>query len=356
MKLTLLLPFLAALSAAQPSDLQNAKMTVKAVVAGGLASEVHSAAARDASWIGYSQAVIAGPRQMCCFGDLGATSSDQNRLCCGGCRLESEGSFSIGHDSGSAVALESPPQFRVLLRVQGGAVEKVRAFSEDCALDAGGLPFLWLTGVSAPESLELLGDLALSRTTAEDEDRLGPILAAIALHADPGADGLLEKLMARGHPLELRKQAAFWLGNERGRRGFEILRSATSDPDPDFRQHLTFCLSQISAPDALSTLIRMAHTDPVAEVRGQALFWLAQKAGDRAAETIQNAIRDDPDEQVKVKAVFALSQLRGDQAVTELIRVARTNRNPSVRKKAIFWLGQSRDPRALDFIEKILSN
>jgi hypothetical protein len=42
--------------------------------------------------------------------------------------------------------------------------------------------------------------------------------------------------------------------------------------------------------------------------------------------------------------------------VTELIRVARTNRNPEVRKKAIFWLGQSRDPRALHFIEKILSN
>ena len=355
MKLTLLLPFLAALSAA-PSGVQNAKMTVKAVAAGGLAAEVRSAAARGASWIGYSEAVVAGPRQMCCFGDLRAASSDENRLCCGGCRLESESSFSIGHDSGSAVALESPPQFRVLLRVQGGAVEKVRAFSEDCALDAGGLPFLWLTGVSAPESLELLGGLAGSPAGGDRVDRLGQTLAAIALHADPAADGLLEKLMARGRPLELRKQAAFWLGNERGRRGFEILRNATSDPDPDFRQHLTFCLSQSSAPDALPTLIRMAHNDPAGEVRGQALFWLAQKAGDRAAETIQSAIRDDPDEQVKVRAVFALSQLRGDQAVTELIRVARTNRNPEVRKKAIFWLGQSRDPRALDFIENILAN
>jgi hypothetical protein len=355
MKLTLLLPLLTALSAA-PSGFQNGKMTVKAVAAGGLAAEVRSAAAaRGASWIGYAEPVIAGPRQMCCFGSSG-TFSGYPKVCCGGCRLEEEKSFSIGRDDEAPVALESPPQFRVLLRVQNGVVGKVRAFSEDCALDAGGLPFLFLTGVSAPESLELLGGLARSRTTSEDEDRLGPILAAIALHADPGADGLLEKLMARGQPLELRKQAAFWLGNERGRRGFEILRGATSDPDPDFRQHLTFCLSQSSATDALPTLIRRAHSDPEGEVRGQALFWLAQKAGDRAAETIQNAIRDDPDEDVKEKAVFALSQLRGDQAVTELIRVARTNRNPEVRKKAIFWLGQSRDPRALDFIEKILSN
>jgi hypothetical protein len=356
MKLTLLLPLFATLSSA-PSGVQNAKMTVKAVAAGGLAAEVRSAAAaRGASWIGYSQPVIAGPRQMCCFGSSG-TFSGHPKVCCGGCRLEGEKSFSIGRDDDAPVALESPPQFRVLLRVQNGVVGKVRAFSEDCALDAGGLPFLFLTGVSPRESLDVLGGLAGSLAGGDrGEDQVGPVLAAIALHADPGADVLLEKLMARGQPLELRKQAAFWLGNERGRRGFEILRGAISDPDADFRQHLTFCLSQSSAPDALPTLIRMAHHDPEGEVRGQALFWLAQKAGDRAAETIQDAIRDDPDEDVKERAVFALSQLRGDQAVTELIRVARTNRTPEVRKKAIFWLGQSRDPRALDFIEKILSN
>jgi len=35
--------------------------------------------------------------------------------------------------------------------------------------------------------------------------------------------------------------------------------------------------------------------------------------------------------------------------------VARTNRNPAVRKQAIFWLGQSKDPRALQFLEEILT-
>jgi hypothetical protein len=38
-----------------------------------------------------------------------------------------------------------------------------------------------------------------------------------------------------------------------------------------------------------------------------------------------------------------------------LIQVAKTNRNPVVRKQAIFWLGQSHDPRALDYLEQILS-
>lgn len=353
MKYAALVQLLAAI-AAPPSGLQNAKVTARAVGTGGLAAEVRTAAP-EPSWIGYAQPVLDGPRQMCCFGSFSGTFRGHSKTCCGGCRLENESSFSIGRDPGP-VSLESPPQFRVLLRVHRGQISKVRALSEDCALDAGGLPFLWLTGVSPSESLEFLGGLAGRGIAGEDEDRVGPILAAIALHADPGADGVLEKLAARGRPLELRKQAAFWLGNERGRRGFEILRAALADPDPDFRQHLTFCLSQSPVPEALPTLIRVARQDPEGEVRGQALFWLAQKAGDRAAETIQDAIRDDPEEEVKKKAVFALSQLHGDQAVTELIRVARTNRNPEVRKQAIFWLGQSRDPRALDFIEKILAN
>ena len=354
MKHALLFQLLAAI-AAPPAGLQNAKVTARAVGTGGLAAEVRAAGATGPSWIGYAQPVLDGPRQMCCFGSVSGTFSGHSKTCCGGCRLENESSLSIGRDPGT-VNLESPSQFRVLFRVHRGQVSKVRALSEDCALDAGGLQFLWLTGVSPSESLEFLGGLARRQGVGEDEDRVGPILAAIALHADPGADGVLEKLAARGQPLELRKQAAFWLGNERGRRGFEILRSFLADPDTDFRQHLTFCLSQSSVPDAQATLIRMARHDPEGEVRGQALFWLAEKAGDRAAETIQDAIRDDPEEDVKKKAVFALSQLHGDQAVTELIRVAKTNRNPEVRKQAVFWLGQSRDPRALDFIEKVLAN
>jgi HEAT repeat protein len=43
------------------------------------------------------------------------------------------------------------------------------------------------------------------------------------------------------------------------------------------------------------------------------------------------------------------------EGVPLLISLARTNKNPVVRKQAIFWLGESRDPRALDFLEEILT-
>jgi HEAT repeat protein len=53
--------------------------------------------------------------------------------------------------------------------------------------------------------------------------------------------------------------------------------------------------------------------------------------------------------------VFALSQLPKDESIPKLIEVARNQKSPEVRKQAFFWLGQSHDPRALEFIEQVLT-
>jgi len=245
----------------------------------------------------------------------------------------------------------------VLLRLEGRAPGRLRTFSTDCTIDAGGLPVFWLTDVRPSESVALLegfiSDPAFDRKHKENG---GPALGAIALHDDPRADAVLERSVAPGNPERLRKQAAFWLGNARGRRGYEVLKSlAAKEESPEVRRHVTFALSQSDVPESIDTLITMARHDASSSVRGQALFWLAQKAGKKAGPAIEDAIRDDPETDVKRKAVFALTQMPKDEGIPLLIEVARTNRNPAVRKQAIFWLGQSKDPRALDFIEKILT-
>jgi hypothetical protein len=356
-EIALALPLLLrAQTIAPPAALRNAKLSTRAVAPGGLSAEVSRAAASAGPvWIGYSQPLVAGKHRMCCFGEFKGKLSDAN-LCCGGCALERDSSFTIGSDEPRSVQLEGSPSLVVLLRAARGRIGKVRAFDDRCSLDAGGLSFLWLTGVRPEESIAVLASIARQlEGDGRDEDKAESALAAIALTGHPSADAVLERMMAREESRELRKKAAFWTGNTRGRRGFEILKANLADPDGDFRKDLTFALSQSPVAEAVDLLIEMAKRDPEGEVRGQALFWLAQKAADKAAETIQNAIRNDPDEDVKKKAVFALSQLKGDEAVTQLIRVARTSRNPEVRKQAIFWLGQSRDPRALAFIEEILN-
>jgi HEAT repeat protein len=243
----------------------------------------------------------------------------------------------------------TPPTVVILLRAEKGQVGRVGAYSVDCGLDAGGLPVLWLTGIPPAQSLGFLESL-VSATIADEA------LAAIAAHADPAADAALERLAAPGRARKLREQAAFWLGEARGPRGYEVLRRLLrEDTDPRFREHVVFALSESDVEAATEAIIEAARRDPDAEVRGQALFWLAQKAGRGAAAAITRAIEEDPETEVKKKAVFALAELEGGEGVPHLIRLARENRNPAVREQAFFWLGQSEDPRALDFLAEVLT-
>src|SRR4029077_5298747 len=249
-------------------------------------------------------------------------------------------------------------QLLVLYRLEAKQVVQIRVASEDCTLDAGGLPFVWLTGVKAPESLALLATYVGSADfDGHGEHRIGNgALTAIAFHADASADRALESFVKPDQREQLRKQAAFWMGAARGKAGLETLqRMAKNDPSSDVRAHVAFALSVSHETAALDEMIRMAHDDASAHVRGQALFWLAQKAGNKAVGTITGAIENDPDTEVKKKAVFALSQLPKDEGVPKLIEVAQSNHNREVRKQAMFWLGQSNDPRALQFFEKVLT-
>ena len=253
---------------------------------------------------------------------------------------------------------EKPTHVLVLFRVADKRVGKIRVFTDDCELDGGGLPVHWLTDVKPKESIGLL---AFFVEGASEPAKVGrklseSAIAAIALHADPAADSTLEKFVEAKRPEEVRKNTAFWLGNLRGQKGYEILRRVVrEDPSDKVREHCTFALHLSKVPGAVNAMIDAARNDKSAHVRGQALFWLSQKAGDKAARAISDAIENDPETDVKKKAVFALSQLPKDQGVPKLIHAARDNRNREVRKDAMFWLGQSNDPRALAFFEEVLT-
>ena len=317
----------------------------------------------DVAWIGYSVPVSDGERVMCCF-DSGTTFVNgmvsNSSGCCGACRLEpSSGGTSMSSRSDArspsgAAKLEGPDRMVVLYRVADRKVDKVRVFSEDCRLDAGGRPVHWLENVRPADSIALLESL-----TAIEPDTRGRIadgaITAIALHGDPAADSSLERLVAPNQPESVRKKVTFWLGNSRGRRGFETLRRVQrEDPSLEVRKSAVFGLSQSRVPETLDTLVSIARSDTEPRLRGEALFWLAQKAGAKMAATIADRIDQDPDTEVKKKAVFALSQLPKDEGVPLLIKVARTNANPEVRKQAMFWLGQSKDSRAVDFFAEVL--
>jgi len=350
-------------AAAREPHVVNAKMRT-AAAGGGLASAFRSIESGESGpvWIGYAVPVVPGEHRMCCNGSI----SDNSEEGCGRCRLEDRNGEFIGQsaktEGAKAVKLESSPSFLVLYRAATGKIEKIRTFSPECELDAGGLAFIWLTGVQPAESVAWLsGFVKAEGADAEGEsgdDHVGnSALTAVALHADNSAELALEGFAANGQPERVREHAAFWLGAARGRQGYEALnRLVRDDPDDHFREKAVFALYVSKEPGAVDAIIGVAHHDSSAHVRGQALFWLAQRAGKKAEATITEAIENDPETDVKKRAVFALSQLPKDEGVPLLIQVAKTNTNGVVRKQAMFWLGQSHDPRALAFFEEVLSH
>jgi len=255
----------------------------------------------------------------------------------------------------SPVRLEGPDTLVVLYRVEEKAVQKIRIFSPDCELDAGGRTIQWLEGVTGADSVKLLSTY-VSRAEVKSDRITDSAISAIALHRDEAADATLERLGAKDNPEFVRKKVTFWMGNARGGRGFEAVKKiARDDPSEEVRKSAMFGLSQSSDAQSIPELVRFARQDASPKVRGEAIFWLAQKAGQRAAAEITSAIENDPDTEVKKRAVFALSQLPKDEGIPLLINVAKTNKNPVVRKQAMFWLGQSKDPRAVGFFAEVLA-
>jgi HEAT repeat protein len=345
----------AARSSANAPNIQNSRVNQQST-SGSLAAQIKdwTAQVTRPQWLGYTVPEVAGKRGVCCGG--GDWNGD-----CGTCRLEKgeHGVNVMRNDSDATVMLEGSREIAVLFRAENHQITQVRIASTECTLDAGGLPFVWLTNVKPAESVALLTTFVRKERSdyRDSDDRHGhQALGAIALHADDSAEAALESFIRLDSSEELRKQTAFWLGEARGKAGFLALQKmAKSDPSTEVRAHVTFALSVSMEPGAVDEMIRMAHDDGSTHVRGQALFWLAQKAGKKEAAAITNAIENDPDTEVKKKAVFALSQMPKDEGVPKLIEVAQNNRNPVVRKQAMFWLGQSNDPRALAFFEKVLA-
>jgi HEAT repeats len=339
-----------AISGQQPKVV-NTQFNTEPVTSGLSATVTRFQRSSQPLWIGYEVPSLPRTNFSSCPDSSGASQAEDG--CCGEYRLEDTRDGMTTSDQ-----KPSPANMYVLLRLDHGAITKVRPANAGCRLNAGGIPFIWLTGVQPDDSVAFLAKLATQPEDNEDnqDKRLTEdALVTLAMHATLSATDALTSLAAPTNSPRLREKAAFWLGAKRGHEGYLALQQlVTKEQDPKLREKLAFDLSINSDPAAVDEIIKMAKSDADPGVRGQAIFWLAQKAGKKASAAITAAIENDPELQVKKKAVFALSQLPKDEGVPQLIHVADTNSNPAIRKEAIFWIGQSKDPRALEYLEAVL--
>jgi hypothetical protein len=317
-----LLPVLAAATlVAQQPDVINGKVEARALN-GPLATEFQRLEASGASplWVAYSFPAV--PRQ----GTMCGTDEHNN-----------------------IVRLEGPDTLLVLFRLQDHALDRVQLSSFDCRFDAGGLPFVYLTGVPPAQSVSLLSGLVRPVTHGDSA------IAALALHRDASADRALQAMLSQSQPDQVREKVLFWLANVRGQSGFEAVKKVLlSDPSDELREKATFDVTVSKEAGAMPALVEAARHDRAPRVRKQALFWLARKGGMAQSAVILQAAENDPDEEVRRQATFALREIPDGGGIPLLIQLAKTSPDKEVRKQAIFWLGRSKDPRATSFFADVL--
>jgi hypothetical protein len=263
-------------AAAQPrvvnGDVQSTPL------AGRLTPEaLQSLAARSGvTWIGYAVPAVPGDHRMCCWNSASDAGS-----CCQACRLESSGTTILGGTGAGAVTrLEAGNTVHVLYRFVDARVERIRMFSDDCGLDAGGLTVRWLTGVTGAESAPVL---AAFLSAAEPRRVADGALGALAVHQDAAALDHLLAAARDGATTHVRGQALFWLSQRAGDKAVGAISEAVSrDPETEVKTRAVFALSQLPKNEGVPLLIQVARSHSNTAVRKQAMFWLGQSKDPRA--------------------------------------------------------------------------
>lgn len=244
----------------------------------------------------------------------------------------------------------------ILLLYKGaGSTEpdKVKMSNLELEFDFQGQPLLWLGDAPDDQSFAFLRGLYAGEKREETRKH---VLAAVGIHNTPAlVIPILEGVLEGRDSDELRKDAAFWIGQQDDPEALRVLRrAARTDRSCGVRKGAVFAISQVELEAAVDELIDLARAAENAGVRQEAVFWLGQRASKKAGAALVDFATKDGDFKVQEQAVFALSQLPENQGIEPLIKIAKTHPNPQVRKKAVFWLGECHDPRALEALIAII--
>lgn len=211
----------------------------------------------------------------------------------------------------------------------------------------------WLSQTSGERALPILESIL---DNPDDEQLHEQALFAVSQIDDPRGRAILRDFARSSSASpELRRNAIFWLGQDRSGESAAFLRELwDSSSDPEVREAILFSMSQMDEASNAGWLMDIALDESEnVEVRKQALFMAGQRDDVDASDLIGVYDRA-PDRELKQQALFVLSQSDDPAAFDKMLEVARDEDDPELRTNAIFWIGQSDDPRAEDVLLEIL--
>ena len=218
-------------------------------------------------WIGYAQPMIDGNHNMCDYWNDGRMITQ----------------------STDPVRLEPADFFFVMFRVEEKQITRLRTYSANCPLDAGGKVVHWFTNVPVSDSVAYMKTFMAPTAVRKMNDSAVTVLALTE-----GAQPLNELLtLARdGSTSSIKGNALFWLAQRAGQKAVGTITAAIeNDPDTEVKKKAVFALSQLPKDEGVPLLIQQARNNKNPVVRKQAMFWLGQSKDPRALKFFEEILR-----------------------------------------------------------------
>jgi hypothetical protein len=337
----------AAVMAAQTPAVQNAIEDIRPVTA--LARDVATAASgSEPAWVGWQVPIVAGDLDLC------STWTNDDRVVRGSPLEEGSDSRTLSFiPSTPPVRLEAGSRLVILARVVDGTVGRLRTFTGDCPLDAGGRRLTWLSGVTPAASIDYLKSLVSAGQMPPAVRRVSDsAIAAIAWHQDAAAGPVLVEFASRDDP-HTRDVALQWLGRSRGPFGFGYLtRTLATATEPLLRRQLALSLARTREDGTAAALLALARSDSDERVRADALYTYAQLAP--SPSDVTALIQKEPAKQVRNRGISGLLRRPSGDAVVPLIALARTATDAELKKEIVGGLSRADDPQAVRFLEELV--
>jgi hypothetical protein len=252
---------------AQTPRLSNGRLASHATT--NIARDLPALAATlsEPMWIGYAQPLIDGDHQMCDYWNNGNRYSQ----------------------STDPIRLEPADFFFVMFRIEEKQITRIRTYSANCPLDAGGKAVHWFTNVAVNDSVNYMKTFM---TPASARKMMDSAVTVLALTEGQQPLDELITLAEKGTTSSVRGNALFWLAQRAGQKAVGTITAAIeNDPQTEVKKKAVFALSQLPKDEGVPLLIQQARTNKNPEVRKQAMFWLGQSKDPRALKFFQEILK-----------------------------------------------------------------
>ena len=228
---------------------------------------------------------------------------------------------------------------RVVMRIQSGVPTDLDTYiggrwrTRPDVTDLGDMP--------AREAAEYLLGLAEDFDDDVGKDAIFPAAMADSVTVWPDLARIAQN---DSRPLDIRKQAVFWIGQDTDDGAADVLEDVLgSSLEHEIREQAIFALSQHDSDRSTAVLRDFAASRRESRrLRERAIFWLGQGGDEDAAEFLRNLYRETSEKDLKERILFSLSQMREVGNEQWLLAIASdAEESMQLRERAIFWTGQT---------------